>query len=106
MQINEQLSIPAYLLSREPRTKSAKAVMAIHGHGEAEPCIGMYEDYHHRFALRLAQAGHLVLCPELRGFVLWATWLLATSGTAWTTGNHRGVGSSRSSPMRFSMARP
>jgi dienelactone hydrolase len=68
MQINDELSIPAYLLCREPRRSSAKAVMAIHGHGEAEPCVGMYEDYHHRFALRLAQAGHLVLCPELRGF--------------------------------------
>lgn len=68
MQVDEQLSIPAYLLSREPKKRSRKAIMAIHGHGEAEPCIGMYEDYHHRFALRLAQAGHFVLCPELRGF--------------------------------------
>jgi dienelactone hydrolase len=68
MRVDDELSIPAYLLSRSPKTKSNKAVMAIHGHGEAEPCIGMYEDYHHRFALRLAQAGHLVLCPELRGF--------------------------------------
>lgn len=68
MRVDDQLSIPAYLLSREPKTKHTKAVMAVHGHGEAEPCIGMYEDYHHRFALRLAQAGHFVLCPELRGF--------------------------------------
>ncbi len=68
MQVDNQLSIPAYLLSREPKTRSSKTVMAIHGHGEAEPCVGMYEDYHHRFALRLAQAGHFVLCPELRGF--------------------------------------
>ncbi|UCD51408.1 MAG: twin-arginine translocation signal domain-containing protein [Phycisphaerales bacterium] len=68
MRVSDQLSIPAYLLSREPKRQSATAVMAIHGHGEAEPCIGMYEDYHHRFALRLAQAGHFVLCPELRGF--------------------------------------
>jgi dienelactone hydrolase len=42
--------------------------MAIHGHGAAEPCVGLADDYHHMFALRSAQAGHLVLCPELRGF--------------------------------------
>jgi dienelactone hydrolase len=68
MRINEQLSLPAYILSRSPRSRNGKAVMAIHGHGQAEACVGMYEDYHHRFALKLAQAGHLVLCPELRGF--------------------------------------
>jgi dienelactone hydrolase len=42
--------------------------MAIHGHGQVEPCIGDRDDYHHMFALRLAQEGFLVLCPELRGF--------------------------------------
>ncbi len=42
--------------------------MAIHGHGAAEPCLGLRDDYHHAFALRLAQAGHAVLCPALRGF--------------------------------------
>ncbi len=68
MQVNEQLSLPAYVLSRSPRSRNGKAVMAIHGHGQAEACVGMYEDYHHRFALKLAQAGHLVLCPALRGF--------------------------------------
>jgi dienelactone hydrolase len=68
MQVSEQLSIPAYLLSREPVTRCARAVMAIHGHGEAESCVGVRDDYHHAFALRLAQAGHVVLCPALRGF--------------------------------------
>ena len=42
--------------------------MAIHGHGEVEPCLGLTDDYHHRFALALALAGHVVCCPELRGF--------------------------------------
>jgi dienelactone hydrolase len=42
--------------------------MAIHGHGEVEPCTGARDDYHHMFALRMAQAGHVVLCPEHRGF--------------------------------------
>ncbi len=42
--------------------------MAVHGHGEVEPLLGLRDDYHHQFALRLARAGHVVLCPALRGF--------------------------------------
>ena len=68
MQVDESLSIPAYLLSREAKARRDRAVMTIHGHGAVEPCVGMHDDYHHQFALRLAQAGHLVLCPALRGF--------------------------------------
>ncbi len=68
MRVGDALEIPAYLLSPEPLTRRATAVIAIHGHGDAESCIGVREDYHHAFALRLAQAGHLVLCPALRGF--------------------------------------
>jgi dienelactone hydrolase len=67
MRITAGLSIPAYLLT--PQDASARgAVMAIHGHGEVGPCLGLRDDYHHAFALRLAEAGYLVLCPELRGF--------------------------------------
>ncbi|MHC4521503.1 MAG: dienelactone hydrolase family protein, partial [Planctomycetota bacterium] len=68
MQVDERLSIPAYLLSLKAVTRTQKAVMAVHGHGEAESCVGVRDDYHHAFALRLAQAGHVVLCPALRGF--------------------------------------
>ena len=68
MRIDRSLSIPAYFLAPESVSDRSRAVMAIHGHGEAEPCLGLREDYHHAFALRLAQAGHLVLCPALRGF--------------------------------------
>ena len=68
MRVDERLSIPAYLLSSKPVTEAKKVVMAIHGHGEAESCVGVRDDYHHAFALRLAQAGHVVLCPALRGF--------------------------------------
>jgi dienelactone hydrolase len=68
MQIDDKLSIPAYLLSPLFPKDSTKAVMAIHGHGEVEACLGLWDDYHHSFALALAQAGHIVLCPELRGF--------------------------------------
>lgn len=65
MQVSAELSIPAYLLGPH----DGAAVMAIHGQGEVEPCIGLVpEDYHHAFALRLAKEGHRVLCPELRGF--------------------------------------
>lgn len=66
MQRTPDLSLPAYLL--EPTIATGSAVMAIHGHGEAPPCVGASDDYHHMFALELAKAGHLVLCPELRGF--------------------------------------
>jgi dienelactone hydrolase len=66
MQVDDSLSIPAYFLS--PRSGSQKAVMAIHGHGQAEPCVGSGDDYHHMFALNLARAGYTVLCPALRGF--------------------------------------
>ncbi len=68
MTIDENLSIPAYLLVPEDETPKKSAVMAIHGHGRAEPCVGSVDDYHHFFALELAKDGHLVLCPELRGF--------------------------------------
>ncbi len=64
------LDLPAYLLEPTTLRWSDRAVLAIHGHGEVEPCIGLRDDYHHRFALALAQAGHRVLCPELRGFGL------------------------------------
>ena len=68
MTVDESLSIPAYLLSPESPRHPDQAVMAIHGHGAAEPCVGLRDDYHHRFALELARAGHIVLCPALRGF--------------------------------------
>jgi dienelactone hydrolase len=68
MKVNEDLSTPAYLLIPKSGGRRGHAIMAVHGHGHAEPCVGWRDDYHHQFALRLAQAGHLVLCPELRGF--------------------------------------
>lgn len=68
MTVSKDLSMPAYLLIPKSGGRTGHAIMAVHGHGRAEPCIGSRDDYHHKFALRLAQAGHLVLCPELRGF--------------------------------------
>lgn len=70
MQVDNTLSIPAYFLIPAVPKDPLRAVLAIHGHGEVDFCIGFgeWDDYHHSFALALAQAGHIVLCPELRGF--------------------------------------
>jgi dienelactone hydrolase len=68
MHVSDALSIPAYLLTPHQPRDSRNLVIALHGHGEVEPCIGSYDDYHHQFALALAQEGYVVLCPELRGF--------------------------------------
>lgn len=68
MDINDKLSLPAYLLAPEGAKPTTSAVMTLHGHGDIEPCIGQRDDYHRQFALELARAGHLVLCPEIRGF--------------------------------------
>lgn len=68
MDIDDSLSIPAYVLHPLAGRPTQDAVIAIHGHGEVESCIGLYDDYHHQSALDLAQRGHRVLCPELRGF--------------------------------------
>ncbi|GAB3752687.1 alpha/beta fold hydrolase [Microlunatus parietis] len=66
------LSLPGYLLTPEDRLDpSGRIVLALHGHGEVESLLGVdgvAEDYHHRFAHRLALAGHTVFVPELRGF--------------------------------------
>ena len=68
MEVGENLTIPAYLLVPARLEPGRSAVMAIHGHGSVEPCIGLRDDYHHFFALELAKDGHVVLAPELRGF--------------------------------------
>ena len=68
MEIDDNLSIPAYLLTPNPAVPQKSAVLAIHGHGSVEPTIGLVDDYHHLYALELAKDGHLVLAPELRGF--------------------------------------
>jgi dienelactone hydrolase len=68
MELDERLSLPAYLLAPRDHRPNGTAAIAIHGHGDIEPCIGQRDDYHRQFALELAKAGHLVLCPEVRGF--------------------------------------
>jgi dienelactone hydrolase len=68
MVVEDDLTIPGYLLLPKDPYDPPRAVMAIHGHGEVGPCLGTRDDYHHAFALRMAQQGAVVLCPELRGF--------------------------------------
>ena len=53
MQVSDDFSIPAYLLRPEKSQYPGSAVMAIHGHGEVEPLVGLHDDYHHRMGLRL-----------------------------------------------------
>ena len=68
MQVSDTLSIPAYLLVPARDSHPGVAVMAIQGHGEVEPLIGVRDEAHHQFALNLARAGYLTLAPALRGF--------------------------------------
>jgi dienelactone hydrolase len=92
MDIGASLTIPAYLLVPAGAPEADAAVIAIHGHGEVEPSIGLRDDYHHSFALALAQAGHVVLCPELRGFGILSDVAARADGTRldyWTLDGHR-----------------
>ena len=68
MQVSDTLSIPAYLLVPARDSHPGVAVMAIQGHGEVEPLIGVRDEPHHQFALELARVGYLTLAPALRGF--------------------------------------
>jgi dienelactone hydrolase len=91
MSVSQQLSLPAYLLIPQTVKYADRVVLAIHGHGEVEPCIGLNDDYHHQFALELARNGYLVLCPELRGFGLLRDLALHQPGNRldyWHWGEH------------------
>jgi len=70
MEVDERLSIPAYLLRPERDHGPGTAVMAIHGHspGKGEGCLGLKKDGYSGFAMALAKAGYLVLLPIHRGF--------------------------------------
>ena len=66
----EGLELPAYLLTPAEDRRAGSAVMAIHGHspGRCEGPLGLSDDGYNGFAMRLAEAGFVVLLPVHRGF--------------------------------------
>ncbi|MEM8883581.1 MAG: dienelactone hydrolase family protein [Planctomycetota bacterium] len=68
MRSTDGTNIPAYLLRG---SEEKGAILLIPGHGVGiRGTAGLIDDYQHAAALRLAEAGYLVLTPELRGFGL------------------------------------
>ncbi len=72
------VTVPAWLLIPEGRTRAGPAVIAVHGHGYGmDELVGINLDgseraepqgYHQDFALALCRRGMVVLAPELRAF--------------------------------------
>jgi dipeptidyl aminopeptidase/acylaminoacyl peptidase len=77
--VEETMSVPAYLLVPYARRKSAPgpAVLAVHGHGPGKALVcgvepgGDGDDYAHV----LASLGYVVLAPDLRGFGERSEWM-------------------------------
>ncbi len=63
------MSVPAYLLVPNARTKPGSAVLAVHGHGPGKAMIcGLTGRTHEHYALQFVRNGHVVLAPDLRCF--------------------------------------
>lgn len=65
------MSVPAYLLVPDARVDGppGPAVLAVHGHGPGKDAICAVVDHEHgAYAHQLAQAGFVVLAPDLRCF--------------------------------------
>ena len=67
------MSVPAYLLTPTARRRPGPAVLAIHGHGTGkaeitDPDARVGAARPDAFARSLAEAGYVVLAPDLRGF--------------------------------------
>ncbi len=79
--VEETMSVPAYLLVPHARRDTAPgpAVLAVHGHGPGKARVcgiergGEGDDYAHA----LASLGYLVLAPDLRGFGERSEWMPA-----------------------------
>jgi hypothetical protein len=79
------MSVPAFLLVPHTRTRPGPAVLAIHGHGPGKSEVCGLDDEESRAAIaqdhgdyghRLAEAGYVVLAPDLRLFGERADWVL------------------------------
>lgn len=77
------MSVPAYLLVPANRARPGPAVIAVHGHGPGKAeVVGLdtpevraaYAEHRGDYAHRLAEAGFVVLAPDLRGFGERADW--------------------------------
>ena len=62
------LRVPAYLLQPLPFRKPLPAILVFPGHGTIDQTVGLKKSYQQENALKLAQAGFIVLTLELRGF--------------------------------------
>ena len=77
--VEETMSVPAYLLVPHARRDAAPgpAVLAVHGHGPGKSLVcgteagGPGDDYAHQLAL----LGYVVLAPDMRGFGERAEWM-------------------------------
>jgi dienelactone hydrolase len=75
------LRVPAYLFIPDEHSEPLPAVLVIHGHSNdgksgvaGIPPFDREEDYHHNGGLRLAQAGYVVLAPDIRSFGETGSW--------------------------------
>ena len=100
MDVSDDLSIPAYLLIPAEGKEPTKAVVAIHGHGDIEPCIGQRRnDYHRQFALELAgPAGTSSCARRSAASACSTTWPRIGRGIASTTGTRPGASTTGNSP--------
>jgi dienelactone hydrolase len=77
------MSVPAYLLVPRERRRAGPAVIAVHGHGPGKAEVvgadtpdvrAAYAEHHGDYAHQLAEAGYVVLAPDLREFGERADW--------------------------------
>jgi fermentation-respiration switch protein FrsA (DUF1100 family) len=71
--VEATMSVPAYLLVPNARTRPGPTVIAVHGHGPGKDEIagvgaGPQDAGPGAYAHHLARAGYVVLVPDLRGF--------------------------------------
>lgn len=69
------MSVPAYLLVPRDRQAPGPAVIAVHGHGPGkDQIVGIGSPSQDAFARQFAEAGYIVLAPDLREFGERADW--------------------------------